>query len=121
MGNPLVKSDQWRSRAVHWTCASSGCLADRTCEGGGRSSRFSAAARELLREPTRDVDQQHGSDSRHDNTPYEASGIQPESPEYEPAEHRTDNPEQQIHQHAVPAAAHQFASKPAGDDADDNL
>src|SRR3954463_2925736 len=73
------------------------------------------------RNPTRDVDQQHGSGSCHDDTPHQAGGVQPEKAEYESAEHRTDNPEQQIHQHAVAAAAHQFASKPAGDDADDNL
>src|SRR3954463_9697911 len=73
------------------------------------------------RNPTRDVDQQHGSGSCHDDTPHQAGGVQPEHAEYESAEHRTDDPEQQIHQHAVAAAAHQFASKPAGDDADDNL
>src|SRR5437762_1455242 len=84
-----------------------------------------AASAQLLvsdgAQSSHDINQQDCADGGHDKLADDPARIQTEQPEHGAAEHRADNAEQQIHEHAVAAAAHDLARQEAGENPDDDL
>src|ERR1035437_5266224 len=81
----------------------------------------SATRSNLCSESPDDVDQQHGAGGGDDQLADDAGRTEPEEAEDQPAEHRADDAEQEIHEEAVAASAHDLAREEPGEDADEDL